>query len=236
MVYQLESINVVISKVVRDLGLGDKEINYQDMIEWIAEALKAIGVYSQFTHKFAEIDIEDWKGELPCDFHAMVRIMSSSESGDPITGNEYLVGDSSTTINDTSHATNDYKINHNVVTVGYQTGTLSIQYLAFPVDTEGLPLVPVNDEFKRAIFWKVAFQLGIQGHVFKNPTLNDLQYTGRMWGKAKLSARADGLMPDPMMYERLKNNWLRLIPTNNDFSNRFTNSNNPENLNLDGSN
>jgi len=69
------------------------------------------------------------------------------------------------------------------------------------------------------LFWKVAFQLGIQGHTFKNQLMNNLEYTGRKWGTAKLSARAEGMMPDPMMYERLKNHWMRLVTTNNDFNN-----------------
>lgn len=236
MIYQLESVKITVSKIVRDLGLGDREINYQDMYEWIAEGLKEIGVSYQFTHKPATIIVEDWKGELPCDFYEMVRIMGSDQSTNSMTGNDYLIGDSQTTIDNTSNQSNNYKINHNVITVGFQTGELSIQYFAFPVDDEGFPMVPDNVEIRRSLFWKVTFQLGIQGFTFKNQLLNNLEYTGRKWGTAKLSARAEGMMPDPMMYERLKNNWLRLIPTNNDFDKYFTNTNRPENLNLDGSN
>jgi hypothetical protein len=228
MIYKLESVHVVISKVVRDLGLGDKEINWQDIIEWVAEGLKSIGAYQQFTQKIEDIEIEDFKGELPCDFHAMIRIMT------PLIHNRYLMGDSSTTINSTANSTNDYKINHNVMTVGFQTGTVQIEYLSFPVDGTGLPLVPDDDEFRRALFWKVAYQLGIQGHTFKNPTLNNLEYTGMKWSKAKLSARAEAMMPDPMMYERLKNGYMKLVTTTNYFENKFIKTNLPENLNLNG--
>jgi hypothetical protein len=230
MIYKLESVHVVISKVVRDLGLGDKEINWQDMIEWLAEGLKDIGAYQQFTHKQEVLEVEDFKAELPCDFHAMVRIMDCD-----LINNRYLIGDSSTTINSTtSYGSNDYKINHNIITVGFQTGTVTIQYLAFPIDENNLPLVPDNDEFRRALFWKIAYQLGIQGYTFKNPMLNNLQYTGMKWGNAKLSARAEGNMPDPMMYERLKNGYMRLVTTTNDFENKFIKTNLPENLNLNG--
>lgn len=235
MIYQLESINIVIGKIVRDLGLGDKEIPWQDVVEWVAEGLKEIEVYYQLTHKQNTIDIEEYKGELPCDFYAMVRIMGTSESQEGIDNNDYLIGDSDTTVNDTAFTTNDYKINHNIITVGFVEGTVTIQYLAFPVDTEGFPMIPDNVEFRRALFWKVAFQLGIQGHTFKNQLMNNLEYTGKKWGHAKISARAEGMMPDPMMYERLKNNWMRLVTTNNDFSKRFSNTDRPENLNLNGS-
>jgi hypothetical protein len=235
MIYQLEPIQITISKIVRDLGLGDREINWEDFVEWLSEGLKEIGVYYQFTDKQESLTVTDYKAELPCDFYELIRIMGASASTLPMSGNEYLVGDTDQTITDSSFLTNDYKINHNIITVGFKTGTVTILYKGFPIDQEGFPMIPDNVEFRRALFWKVVFQLGIQGFTFKNQLLNNLEYTGRKWGTAKLSARAEGLMPDPMMYERLKNNWLRIIPTNNDFDRKFMWTNKPENLNFDGS-
>lgn len=141
MIYKLESVRIVIGKIVRDLGLGDMEINYQDMIEWIAEGLQDIGAYYQFTHKPGTLEVEDFKAELPCDFYEMVRIMDTTV-GNRIDHNSYLIGDSQETINNTVNNSSEHKINHNIMTVGFRTGTVNIQYLAFPVDTEGFPMVP----------------------------------------------------------------------------------------------
>jgi hypothetical protein len=236
MIYQLQSIKILVSEVVSNLALGDREINYQDMYSWIADGLKHIGAYYQFTHKTADIEIEDYKGELPCDFYAMVRYMGSNQSTDSIFSNSYLIGDSDTTVENTSNNTNNYKINHNIITVGFREGTFSIQYLAFPLDDEGLPMVPDNEEYRNALYWKIIFHLGMQGYEFKNKKLNDIEYTGNKWNRLKISARAEAYMPDQQGYEELKNGYLKLIPTNNDFSRRFVNTNKPENLNLNGSN
>jgi len=81
MIYKLTSINTAISKVVRDLGLGDKEIPFQDMIEWMAEGLEHIGSYYQLEEKEAIILIEDHKGVLPCDFHKSIKFLEGCAMG-----------------------------------------------------------------------------------------------------------------------------------------------------------
>ena len=86
MISKLISINSVISKVVRDLGLGDDEVRYQDMIEWASEGLLLIGSYYQFQEKEAVIVIEDHKGVLPCDFYKSIRFLDSTSLGDVASG------------------------------------------------------------------------------------------------------------------------------------------------------
>jgi len=74
MKYKLISINTVISKVVRDLGLGTDEIPWQDFIEWTAEGLNHIGAHSQYESKIIPIPIANYVGELPCDFYMLSNI------------------------------------------------------------------------------------------------------------------------------------------------------------------
>lgn len=74
MINKLVSVNVVIAKIVRDLDLGKKEINWQDFIEWIAEGLAHIGAYSQFTQKETVIPVVDHRAEVPCDFYELIQV------------------------------------------------------------------------------------------------------------------------------------------------------------------
>lgn len=90
MIYKLTSIKEVISKIVRDLGLGESEIRYQDFIEWIGEGLKHIGAYPQFTEKEALVVIENYKGVLPCDFYQMIQLQEGAECT-PAEGNNHQV-------------------------------------------------------------------------------------------------------------------------------------------------
>jgi hypothetical protein len=74
MIYKLTSINVVISKIVRDLGLGHYEIPAQDFIEWIGEGLAHIGAYAQFTPKESIVPIVNHVGQTPCDFYQLIEL------------------------------------------------------------------------------------------------------------------------------------------------------------------
>ena len=75
MIQGLESLDRVIDKTIRDLGLGSDEIPYQDFVEWIADALEHIGSYYQFQEKECSILISDFEGHLPCDYYKPIRMI-----------------------------------------------------------------------------------------------------------------------------------------------------------------
>jgi len=89
MIERLTSINVLISKIVRDLGLGDKEIRHQDFIEWIQEGLLFIGSYYQFKEREGFVMVHDYKGVLPCDLHKPIRYLDGCDFGTKYDNEQY---------------------------------------------------------------------------------------------------------------------------------------------------
>lgn len=79
MIYNLEKLDRVIDKIIRDLGLGEDDIPYADFIEWIADALHHIGAYPQYIQKEETVVIENYQGLLPCDLDKMIRIKRGCE-------------------------------------------------------------------------------------------------------------------------------------------------------------
>ena len=77
--YKNISCKTVIAKVYRDLNLQEEE-RWQDMIEWIAEALKFIGANAQLIDKPAEICVDGFRGALPCDIYA-INYVQDKQSG-----------------------------------------------------------------------------------------------------------------------------------------------------------
>lgn len=259
MIYNVESIDRVIAKVITDLGLGQDEIPYADFIEWIADALEHIGAYYQNIEKEAHILIEDYEGHLPCDFYKPIRIKEGLEINPNIeTGfyagslqatlaaagieweslsaydrwkiiavpglskidnmlgqvnqnlhfNKNLIGNPITN----AITNKDYNINFNKITTAFRYGIIQIQYLAFPVDERGFPLVPDDVSYRDALFWKVAYHISMRSpHLLANKQMQDLEYCRQMWNKYCVQARASANMPDLDMLIRLKNNWLRLV-------------------------
>lgn len=232
MIYGLVSIKTVIYRVISDLGIGDKEVDWQDWVDWIADGLMHIGAYYQFTEKQESIEIEDYKGYLPCDFYQKIRILNTDMSRPNF--NKSLVGSSENTINQNSFTSKDYNITNNMITTSFRTGTLLLQYLAIPLDDDRLPLIPDDVSYKDALFWKVVYHLSLRGYEFRNNQLSNIQFTRSLWLKYCMQARAGANMPDPDMYERLKNNWLRLVPDHNQYQKLFADLGAQEKLNLRG--
>lgn len=231
MIYKLTSIKTVIFKIITDLGLNNDDTTVDDYIEWIAEALKEIGAYYQFTEKQANITIDNYKGELPCDFLYPIEWRHNNCR---LNFNQSLIGSGISTLSKNSVSGNDINLNFSYITTSFESGTIVVQYVAFPVDQEGLPLIPDLPEYRDALFWKVCYQLSIRGFSFRNAQMNDILFCKSMWSKACLKARAEANMPDADMLERLKNNWLRFVPDLNQYIKRFKDNGTQERLKLGG--
>lgn len=221
MIYKLTSIKVVINKITRDLGILHEEIPYQDYIEWMAEALKHIGAYPQFLAKEIVLNVENYRAELPCDFYKLIRFYSDINN---TRGNLNYSFMDNADLDENRVTTKDYYINNNTITYSEREGQVKIHYLAFPVDEEGYPLVPDNQSFFDALFWKVAYQLCIRGYGFKNKYLSDLEYVRRKWNFYCKQARGEANAPDLERLERIKNNWLSLVPRTRSFDENFSTS------------
>lgn len=255
MIGHLEPIDRIINRVIRDLGLGEEEIPYQDYIEWAADALEHIGAYDQLTQKECLIGINEHRGTLPCDYMELIDIVEGCEikpgaggfTGNSLMGflstigydfdsldayskyvllphtmsspqeaqkeklvlNRQLMGDVSLN----AYGGKDYNINHNLITTAFQYGILRMKYLAMPVDDRNFPLVPDNVSYRDALFWKIAMQISMRNpDLLKNQQLRNFEYCRLQWQQYCGQARADANMPDIKALERLKNNWLRLVP------------------------
>jgi len=280
MIYKMETLDRVIDKIVRDLGLQD-DIPFGDFVEWFADALLHIGSYPQFEEKSCAIIIDDYEGMLPSDLYKVIRVLKGSSFSQSVSGGFYdgtfmkaltpeqiksldpydkyknLVAGISKIDNNlnyrdllnilsyngnlignpenTKFTEGDYNINFNKVTTGFRYGIIELQYLAFPVDERGWPLVPDDVSFRDALFWKVAYHMSMRDpSKLKNPRMQDMEYCRQMWNKYCTQARTSAIMPDMAQIERLKNNWLRLHNTLDDNVNQYRDLGKQQRINLDG--
>lgn len=231
MIYGQVSAKQVISKIVRDLDLGREEIPYQDFIEWMVEALKAIGSYYQFHEKETTLEIKNYRADLPCDFHKLIRLINEKTNARDVY-NKSIVDEKH--IKGNEHYEYQYNVQNNTILTNYKTGKIRIQYLAFPIDEDKYPLVPDDRSFADALFWYVCYKLAIRGHKFMNPQMGDIGFTSNQWHHYCKQARGNANMPDVDGMERIKNIWLRYIPSTDDYNSLFSKTGRPENANLNG--
>lgn len=198
MINQLTSINVVIAKIIRDLGLNqsNEEIPVNDIIEWCAEALLHVGAYAQFKEKVVELTIEDYKSKLPCDFYKIIDICGGYYYDNYFT--KEIISEECTKSNQIYYHgdARGFNINFDNITTSYRSGTMVLKYLAMPVDEDGAPMIPDNQSFRDLLFWKVAYQLGIRGYNFTNPIMKNIEFTGGKKNFYTVQARAEANAPD----------------------------------------
>jgi hypothetical protein len=75
--YNLISIDAIMSKLYRDLK-PVADLNEYDVVEYIGEALEAIGAHAQYKHDFCFINIKNHRGDLPSGLVEIVQAAYSS--------------------------------------------------------------------------------------------------------------------------------------------------------------
>lgn len=179
------SVKAILEDVFRYTQYQD-ELPIEDMIYWAYEALGLMDQPIQFVRKVTgvvdneDLDIQNYRAELPCDFYRLERIavnglscryagnsfhhlMSGdccnlqsglSSLGDVFTdnfGNQF--SPQSPDPSQTSLATDSvtFDINNNYLTLSVQQGKVCMAYLAFPTDKEGYPMIPDDVKYKKAV-------------------------------------------------------------------------------------
>ncbi len=130
---------------------------------------------------------------------------------------------------------NDYNINHNTVTTAFKDGVIYLRYLAFPVDEEGLPMVPDSVEYRRALFWKCAYHLALRDpESLPNPQLRNIEYCENKWALKCTQARTEANMGDLEEHLKIKNRRYNMFQGPGEDMNGFRNLGQYSEMNLDG--
>lgn len=235
MIANLKKIETIIVKIVRDLNLKDN-INEEDFIEWIAEAMRFIDAFEMFETKEAIIPIENYKGKFPCDYYKAVKLVLhcciNNENDFKYLMNGYWETEMynfnltrklnyGLNINDqlgkyikeNQQTSTDYRIEQNTIFTSFQNGFIRFQYLAIPLDNDFLPLVPDLVSVDTALFWYVAKQLALQQKL-NHPELN-LQFCMLQWEKYCRQARGNINHPNPMLANKIGKAFNTFTPTQN---------------------
>lgn len=231
MIENYTSVKTVISKVYRDLNLKDEDRIY-DMIEWAAEALEQIGAYLQYTHKTVTLQVEGFRVGLPCDFHKIVAIEHGNRhlrylSGDYDT---YYHQNDSKNLRTSEVSGLGYTVNSAFINTNFEKGQIILSYLAIPVDSDEMPLIPDNVSYREAIFWYIVMKMFLGGHTHPTPQIFNYIMAEQRWHHYCSQARGKANMPNADMIESIKNAWVRLKPVLNDHNSFNRNTGDSERL------
>jgi hypothetical protein len=193
-------------------------------VEWMGEALEAIGILSAMEDIDAVYAVENGRVEIPCNLYL---IKSVAHDG---TWLPY----GSQTFNYDLHCTDcvnekqakdlpySYIVNPNWIQTNVPEGEkICISYKAFAVDEEGYPQIPDKVTVKQALFWYITMLMCLGG--FQHPEIN-FDKAEQRWLKYCGQAEADLALLDKPQRETFRNQWVRLISTTqHDYRDFFSN-------------
>lgn len=233
------SVQTIIAKLYRDLGLTDEEL-FTDIIEWCGEAMDLIHCYPQYREEDGCVEIYNYKGELPGDFIALRAAEYGGASvnysnglfgpltNQPVVRRPYSINEdkiSNVLLLDPSRTHNvgsaQIKIENGYIKTSFDKGHINIRYAAMILDEDGFPMIPDDQSFKEALYWfcnyKITYAQSRRGEIqiqFYTDAYNKWQW---YCGQAGTSAIA----PDLGTMENIKHLFTQARPNTNKFNTFF---------------
>ena len=133
-------------------------------------------------------------------------------------------------INETANFVDSYIVDNDYIKTSFESGTVCLTYMAFPVDEECFPLVPDDISYKEALFWYIFKQMLLGG--WDKPTNRiDYNYADQKWRFYCTQARNAANFPDIDKMESFMNQWVRMVPNINAHELFFEELNTREDIN-----
>ena len=202
-------------------------LSFETAIEYAVDFMQIMCAPALFDEKTAIVKIDDWRGQLPCDFESMIQVRLAADKKHKHPGPAFRYsGDSFHMSNDHHHydPSLTYKIQGMCIFTSTKDHDVEIAYRAFAVDDEGLPLLPDDANFLLALenyiklqWFTVMFDMGkLPQAVFQNA---QQEYA---WAAGDAQSEFSRLNLDQA--ETLFNSFKTLLPRNHEHWKQFFDS------------
>jgi hypothetical protein len=205
--YQYVNIREILSRILRHPLLQD--LNLESAIQYAVDFFGIMGLPSTYINKEVSIDIDNYRGVLPCDLISINQVKHKGVCLIHMTDN----------FSDNNSLS--FKTQGSIMYTSFKNGTLDISYKALPVDDEGFPLLPDEPTFLRALelyikkqWFTILFDMNKISPVV-------LQNTQQEYAFAAGACNSTFITPSVSEMEAIKNMWNQLIPRTNEFKNGF---------------
>ena len=209
-----------------------REVSFERAVNYTQSFMRIVGCPKIFEEKTAIIEIEDYRGVLPCDFNEIIQVRTHNTCNDNYKVFRYSTDNFHMSENKQESFDLTYKIQGNVIYTSMKEGTIEIAYNAFAVDSEGYPLIPDNSAFIRALelyikkqCFTVLFDLGqINQAVYQNVRQEYAWAVGQ--------AQSDLIRPTIDQMQAITNSLNTLIWRTTEHNNGFVNNGSAEKIKL----
>ncbi len=225
------SIKTVAASLQRHPLFSDVTLEY--IVDLGLSFMRILGMPRMFEEKIETIEIEDYRGKLPCDWIQTIQIKYDR---DKCFSPALRHSTDSFHLNPSKHRSHSvdktFKVQGDIIYTSFKEGKIQMSYLAIPLDGEGLPMIPDNSKYMRALeyyirkeYFTILFDMAkISLPVLQNAQQQYSFYVGQ--------AQNDFVKLDISRAESLFNGWSTLLPRNNTFVEGFANLGTKEHIRI----
>lgn len=230
---QYVSVNRVLERVYANHAF-EEHIDPIWAMEHIGDCIDLLGCGVAYINKVTGSDalnptikVVNHVAELPCDIAAVsnaikgVRDFCTKVSFREATDVYHHGAKDDRILDFSTNSDSTYRINNGVIETSRSEVELEISYVAFPIDSDGYPMIMNHTKVIRAVEYYVAERLAYKLYMRNDITADKYQIVNRdkLWA---MGAAANALdIPSIDKMESIKNQWLRLIPKINQHSAGF---------------
>lgn len=230
---QYISIKEVLDNILDHPLLSD--VSFERAVNLTIQFMRIVGCPRIFLDKTEDIEINNYRGKLPCDFIEPIQVRLVDSCND--CGRHYKMFRHTTDsfhMSDRKDCSTDltYKIQGGVIYTTIKEGTIEMAYHAIATDKEGYPLIPDNSSFIRAL------ELYIKKHFFTilydTGKLNAGIYNNvcQEYAWAVGQAQSDLVRPTIDQMQAITNSLNTLVPRVTEHSRGFINNGTQEKIRL----
>lgn len=207
---QFVDIDFIIERVYRRYGFED--INKSDVAEAIWDIIGLVHTPDSYTEEPVDINVVSWQGNLPTDFVEIVGVIEKSTEI-PLTHNPDTLNlfSDTYTAEDPDTDPYTYQLKSGVIWCGIEETIITMIYRQFPIDSNGMPLVPDDAKAIRAVRDHVAEQIAFK--LMLKDRLPQVKYDiiAQQTYFAIASFRSAAFIPNYDQLERIKNRYITLL-------------------------
>lgn len=211
-----------------------QDLTLERAVAYTVEFIRIIGMPTIFIERTAELEVENYRAKLPCDFHEMIQVRTNHERCGHHVGGVFRYSTDDFHMSEVAHESPDltYKIQGRIIYTSIKEGTIEIAYRSIAIDDEGYPLVPDKSSFTRALelyikkkCFTILFDLG----KINQAVLTNVQ---QEYSFAVGQAQSDLVRPSIDEMQSITNAFNTLIPRVNQHSKGFITDGSMERIKL----
>jgi hypothetical protein len=226
MVREIEYTNIreVVSRVLRHPLLQD--FTLEQAIQYVIDFIGIFGFPELYTDKQADVEIKEFKGDLPCDLIS-IDMVKECKTQVPLRSMTAVFNPGSKYYRHLRHEP-QFKTQGRTIITSFPRGKVTIAYKAIPVDEEGLPLLIDNSKYLKTLELYIKNQLFSILFDMGKITSQVLTHAEQEYGWAAGQLAEEFKTPSVSEMESITNMLNQIIVRKNEFHYKFERLGNKE--------